>query len=71
MPFVPTEKQVNSLNDLIKQLVRENIEIRLIRFNSWAHKKDIKNCEVEVVCLEEVDRYIIYFDGTIEQKYKK
>ena len=70
MPFIPTEKQIDSLHSLLKQLKRERIEIRLIRFTNWADIRDIKNCELEVICLEDVDRYIIYFDGRIEPKYK-
>ena len=68
MPFVPTEKQIESLYFLLKQLVRENIEIRLIRFIKWTN--NVKNYEIEVNCLEEEDRYIIYFNGKVEQKYK-
>ena len=70
MPFIPTEKQIDSLHFLLKQMRRERIEIRLIRFTSWADIRDIKNCELEVMCLEDVDRYVIYFDGTIKPKYK-
>ena len=65
MPFVPTEKQVSSLHFLLKQLIRERVEIRLIRFNNWAHTKDIRNCDIEVLCLEDEDRYEIYYDGSI------
>ncbi len=70
MPFVPTEKQVNSLYFLLKQLVRENVEIRLIRFAKWA-EGDIRNCEIELLCLEDIDRYIIYYDGVIIQDRKR
>lgn len=70
MPFVPTENQIESLYFLLKQIRRENIEIRLIRFNNWTSINDIKNCEIEILCLEDVDRYIIYFDGTMNPKYK-
>ena len=69
MPFVPTEKQIDSLNFLLKQLAREKIEIRLIRFENWSGK-DVKGNEMEIVCLEDKDRYIIYYNGTVEQKYK-
>ena len=48
MPFVPTEKQIDSLHSLLKQLKRERIEIRLIRFTNWAGIRDIKNCELEI-----------------------
>ncbi len=67
MPFVPTEKQIDSLHFLLKQLKREMIEIRLIRFINWGNKIDIKNCELEVLCLENIDRYKIKFDGKITQ----
>lgn len=70
MPFIPTEKQIDSLYLLLKQMRRERIEIRLIRFINWADMDDIKNCEIEVLCLEDLDRYIIYFDGRIKQKHK-
>lgn len=66
MPFVPTENQIESLYFLLKQLRREKIEIRLIRFAKWA--QDIRSCEIEMLCLEEVDRYYIYYDGTISPK---
>ena len=65
MPFIPTQKQAISLSSLIDQLIRENIEIRLIRFNTWTHSKDMKNCEIEICCLEDDDRYKIYYDGTV------
>ena len=68
MPFVPTEQQIDSLYFLLKQLRREKIEVRLIRFAKWTG--DIKSCEIEILCLEDVDRYIIYFDGTMNPKYK-
>ena len=68
MPFVPTENQIDTLHSLLKQMRRENIEVRLIRFSKWT--EDIKNCEIEVLCLEDADRYIIYFDGRMEPKYK-
>ena len=64
MPFVPTESQIESLYFLLKQMRRENIEIRLIRFAKWA--EDIKNCEIEILCLEDKDRYKIYYDGRIK-----
>ncbi len=66
MPFIPTEKQIDSLYFLVKQSVRENIEIRLIRFIKWASKTDIKNWEIEFLCLENIDRYKILFDGRIK-----
>ena len=66
MPFVPTESQIESLYFLLKQMRRENIEIRLIRFAKWT--EDIRNCEIEVLCLEDVDRYKIYYDGTIKER---
>ena len=69
MPFIPTEKQIDSLHSLLKQLKRESIEIRLIRFINWGDIRDIKNCELELLCLEDEDRYIIYFDGRIIDKY--
>ena len=67
MPFVPTEQQVDSLYFLLKQLVREQIEIRLIRFAKWA-EGDIRHCEVEVFCFEEEDKYKIFHDGTIKPR---
>ncbi len=67
MPFVPTEKQIDSLHFLLKQLKREIIEIRLIRFINWGNKNDIKICELEILCLEDIDRYKIQFDGKITQ----
>ena len=67
MPFVPTEKQVDSLYSLLKQFIREKIEIRLIRFTKWA-SGSIRNCEIEILCLEDEDRYYIYFDGKIIQQ---
>lgn len=66
MPFVPTEKQVDSLHSLLKQFIRENVEIRLIRFAKWA-EKDIRNCEIVVLCYEDIDRYKILYDGKIER----
>lgn len=66
MPFVPTEKQVDSLYSLLKQFIREKIEVRLIRFIKWA-EGDIKNCVLEVLCLEETDKYYIYYDGKIKE----
>ena len=66
MPFVPTEKQVDSLHFLLKQLVREKVEIRLIRFAKWA-EVDIRNCEIIVFCFEDIDRYKILYDGKIER----
>ena len=68
MPFVPTQNQIDSLYMLLTQLRRENIEIRLIRFVNWAG--NLKDCELEVLPLEEEDRYIIYFDGKITPRYK-
>jgi len=43
---------------------REKIEIRLIRFAKWT--EDIQGDEIEVFCLEDIDRYRIYYDGTIK-----
>ena len=67
MPVIPTEKQIVSLHSLLKQLKRESIEIRLIRFTNWADIADIKNCEIEVFCLEDIDRYKIQFNGIIKK----
>jgi len=67
MSFVPTQKQVDSLFLILTQLIRENIEIRLIRFIKWA-EGDIRNCELEVLCQEDVDRYLISWDGKIRQE---
>ncbi len=67
MPFVPTENQIDSLHFLLKQLKREKIKIRIIRFINWANEDDIKNCELEVLCIEDSDRYKIRFDGKITQ----
>ena len=61
MPFMPAIKQVNSLHFLLHQLIREKIEIRLIRFSSWGNK-------IEVLCLEDEDRYYIYPDGKIKKE---
>ena len=66
MPFVPTENQIDSLHSLLRQFRRERIEIRLIRFINLADKSDIKNCKIEVLCLEDEDRYYIYPDGKIK-----
>lgn len=66
MPFIPTEKQVDSLHSLLKQFVREKIEIRIIRFVKWA--EEIKNCEIEIFCFEEADKYRVLYDGTILPK---
>ena len=67
MAFVPTEKQVESLHFLLKQLVRENIEIRLIRFIKWS-EKNIKDHIVEVLCFEDEDCYVIFYSGIIDKK---
>ncbi len=69
MPFVPTENQIDSLYFLLKQLRRERIEIRLIRFAKRV--EGVKGYEIEVLCLEDIDRYVIYFDGRIIDKYNK
>lgn len=69
MPFIPTEEQIESLYSLLKQLRRERIEIRLIRFIKWLGN-NIKHHEIEINCLEEEDRYIIYFNGEVKQKYR-
>ena len=66
MPFIPTEKQIDSLYLLLKQFRRERVEIRLIRFINLADINDIKNCKIEVLCLEDEDRYYIYPDGKIK-----
>lgn len=65
MPFVPTENQIKSLCNLLKQLQRENIEVRLIRFVNWAQSNDILNCQIEVICTENTDKYIILHNGKI------
>lgn len=62
MPFVPTEKQIDSLHTLLRQLVRERTEIRLIRFMKMA-EPSIGGNIIEVLCFEDVDRYRIYYDG--------
>ena len=67
MPFVPTEKQVDGLCSLLKQFVRESTEVRVIRFMKFA-EYGIGNNVVEVSCLEDIDRYFIFFDGRIEQR---
>lgn len=51
---------------LLTQLRRENIPVRMIRFAEWTN--DIKNCEVELLCLEDEDRYTIHYDGRIKRK---
>ena len=66
MAFIPTEKQIDSLYLLLKQLAREKIEVRVIRFIKWA--EDPLNWEMEVVCFEDIDRYKIYFNGKIIQE---
>ena len=67
MPFVPTEKQRIVLNDLIKQFIAERTEIRVIRFMKLA-EQGIGNNVIEVLCIEDVDRYFIYYDGKIKQR---
>ena len=69
MPFIPSQEQIDSLYSLLKQLRSERIEIRLIRFTQWATGKE--NCEIEILCLENIDRYLIYYDGKIEEKYRR
>ena len=69
MPFIPTEKQVESLNILLKQLIREMVEVRLIRFMRLA-ESTIGNNIIEILCLEDHDRYYIYFDGRIDFKIR-
>ena len=64
MPFVPTRKQAKSLNDLIERLILENIEIRVIRFMRMS-VPSIGGNIIEVLCLEDEDRYEILYDGTI------
>ena len=68
MPFIPTEKQVDSLYFLLKQLVREKIEIRLIRFANLAGG-NMRGNQVEVFCFEEEDKYKIFYDGTIKPRF--
>ncbi len=65
MAFVPTEKQIDNLNFLLKQLAREMIEVRLIRFMKMA-QHSIGSNVIEVLCLEDEDRYLIHYDGKIE-----
>ena len=65
MPFVPTEKQIDSLCSLLKQFIREGTEVRVIRFMRMA-EPSIGGNEIEVLCLEDEDRYNILFDGTIK-----
>lgn len=65
MAFIPTEKQIDSLHSLLKQLIREGVEIRLIRFMKMAQYGIWSNV-IEVSCLEDEDRYKIYYDGRIE-----
>ncbi len=65
MPFVPTRKQAESLNNLIEQLILENVEIRVIRFMRMS-EPSIGGNIIEVLCLEDEDRYMILYDGTIE-----
>lgn len=67
MAFVPTIKQVNSLYFLLHQLVRENIEVRLIRFITWS-KKNIQDSVLEILCLEDEDRYLIFYNGIIDKR---
>ncbi|OGI18633.1 MAG: hypothetical protein A3B68_01250 [Candidatus Melainabacteria bacterium RIFCSPHIGHO2_02_FULL_34_12] len=64
MPFVPTRKQLKSLYKLLDQLERERIKIRLIRFSDYS--QNIEDCLIEILCLEDEDRYKIFFDGIIE-----
>lgn len=64
MPFVPTEKQRIALNDLIKQFIAERTEIRVIRFMRMA-EPSIGGNIIEVLCLEDEDRYKIYYNGKI------
>lgn len=66
MAFIPTQKQIDSLYLLLTQLRREKIEVRLIRFAKWS--ENINAQIMEVLCLEDVDRYLVYFDSTIEQR---
>ncbi len=68
MPFIPTENQIDSLHSLLKQFKRERIEVRLIRFINSGDMKDIKNCKIEILCLEDDDRYYIYSDGKIKPR---
>ena len=65
MPFVPTEKQIDSLCSLLKQFVREGTEVRVIRFMRMA-EPSIGGNIIEVLCLEDTDRYKIYYNGKID-----
>ena len=65
MPFVPTEKQIDSLCSLLKQFVREGTEVRVIRFMRMA-EPSIGDNIIEVLCLEDTDRYKIYYNGKID-----
>ena len=67
MAFIPTENQIDSLHFLLKQLARERVEIRLIRFAKWA-EGDIRQCQIEIFCFEEEDKYKILYDGTIKPR---
>ena len=61
MPFVPTRKQLTSLYELLDQLERERIKLRVVRFNGYSD--DVTYNVIEVLCLEEEDRYLVYYNG--------
>ena len=67
MAFVPTQRQVDGLYLLLTQFVRENEAVRVIRFIE--RSRSIEDCMIEVVCIEDIDRYIINYDGRIVQRY--
>ena len=64
MPFVPTKKQLQSLYFLLNQFEREKIKIRLVRFSDYSQA--IEDCLIEILCLEDEDRYKIFHDGRIK-----
>ena len=66
MGFVPTQEQVDSLYLLLTQFVRENEAVRVIRFIE--RFRAVEGHMIEVVCIEDIDRYIIKHDGRIVQK---
>ena len=66
MPFVPTRKQLKTLYSLLDQLERENVKLRVIRFHGYSNDKT--DNVVEVLCLEDEDRYLIGFDGSMINK---
>lgn len=68
MPFVPTEKQRESLNYLIKRFINENTQIRVVRFMNFS--KYVQDNVIEVFCIELDDKYYIYHDGIIDTKLR-